>query len=382
MSSDPEQSYFSDGMTQDLITDLSGLAGLSVIAGQSTFAYKGKPADAKEVSRALGADLIVNGSVRKSGDRLRVNAQLIHGQTGTHIWAERFDRDVQDFFELQDSINQKMVDALRAQLSTIRQTQQRRRGSSELEAHDYLLRGMSEFQKRTREGSARARYCFETALTLDPGYSDAYARLCFSAVYDWIAGWNNDFGATVERGLAYAQRACELDSDNAFAYAALCWARLWRGEHDLAAAAGEKALVFDPNNVAALEYRALALAWGGSPEPGLKCIAKAQFLNPLHGYQFPLAVCNFMLGKYAVAAEAAQHSVNASPRFMPAHLYLAASLQLLDRRSELEPVIARIRELDPNYEPAQTRPSTFKKPADRARFVNALEAAMRGTPFE
>lgn len=376
MSPNPAEDYLSDGIAEDLITDLSRLPGLSVISRQSAFAYKGTATDAREVSAALGADFIVEGSVRKVGRRIRINAQLIQGETGKHIWAERFDREFDDIFKLLDSVNRKIVDALRLQISTFRESHTRHQGTARLEAYDYLLRGMSETRKRTRDGSTRAKYCFEAALELDPRYPDAYARLCLNVIYDWIAGWNNRLEETIDRAETYALKALELDAQNALAYAALSWVRVWQGDHDAAIAAGDQALDTDPNNVTALEYLALALAWSRRADQGLEKLARAKFLNPLDGYHFPTGVCHFMQGRHEEAVEELRHITNASPTFLPAWLYLAACLAILGRSSELRPAVDRIRELDPNYDPVAIRPTTFKFGEDRMRFVGALEAAL------
>ncbi len=372
MSTDPEQEYFSDGITEDLITDLSRLPGLSVIARQSTFAYKGTATNTQEIGTKLGAEFIVEGSVRKIGSRIRINVQLIHGETGKHIWAERFDRELDDIFALQDSVNRKIVDALKLQISTENQSRLRHKGTNVVEAYDYVLRGMKEDQARTREGSARARYCFRSALELDPNYASAYGRLGLNAIYQWIAGWSDSLDETLDKGLDLAKKAVALDGDNAFAFAALCWALLWKGEHDAAIEAGQKAISLDPNDVTALERLAFSLAFSGRVEEALQCLEKAQALNPLNSYNFPNAVCHFMLERYTAAVEFLHSSINANPTFLPSYLYLAASLSLLGQGDAARPVVKTIRELDPNYRPANTRHSTFKYEKDRERFFGAL----------
>lgn len=376
MSTDPEQDYFSDGITEDLITDLSQLPGLSVIARQSTFAYKGTATNTQEISTKLGAEFIVEGSVRKIGTRIRINVQLIHGETGKHIWAERFDREIDDIFALQDSVNRKIVDALKLQISTEIQSRLRHKGTSVVEAYDYVLRGMKEDQARTREGSARARYCFRSALELDPNYANAYGRLGLNAIYQWIAGWSDSLDETIDKGLNLAKKAVALDDDNAFAFAALCWALLWKGQHTLAIEAGQKAISLDPNDVTALERLALALAFSGRAEEGLQCLEKAQMLNPLSSYNFPNALCYFMLERYSAAVENLHSSINANPTFLPSYLYLAASLSLLGQEDAAEPVVKTIRELDPNFRSAEARHSVFKYKKDRDRFLAALTRLM------
>ncbi len=372
MSTDPEQEYFSDGITEDLITDLSRIPGLSVIARQSSFTFKGVTANAREVSENLGAAFIVEGSVRKIGSRIRINVQLILGETGQHIWAERFDREIDDIFALQDSVNRKIVDALRLQISTAHQSRIQRKGTEVIEAYDYVLRGMKEDQARTRDSSTKARYCFRSAIDLDPNYANAYGRLGMNAIYQWIAGWNSSWEETVERGLELAKKAVALDRGNSFAFAALCWALLWKSEHDAAIEAGRKAIELDPNDVTALERLALVLAWSGRASDALKHLEKAQTLNPLSSYNFPNAVCFFMLKRYSVAVEFLHSSINANSTFLPAYLYLAACLSLLGQEDAAKPVVKTIMELDPGYRPDESRLATFKHQQDQERFFGAL----------
>ena len=376
MSTDPEQEYFSDGITEDLITDLSRLPGLSVIARQSTFVYKGVATDTKEISAHLGADFIVEGSVRKIGSRIRINVQLIHGETGKHSWAERFDREIDDIFVLQDSVNRKIVDALKLQISTANQSRSQYKGTAVVEAYDYVLRGMKEDQARTREGSARARYCFRSALELDPDYASAYGRLGMNAIYEWIAGWSDSREETVDEGLNLARKAVALDSENAFAFAALCWALLWKGKHIPAIEAGQKAISLDPNDVTALERLALTLAFSGRAEEGLQYLEKAQTLTPLNSSNFPNAVCCFMLERYSAAVENLHSSINANPTFLPSYLYLAVCLSLLGQEDAAAPVVKSIRELAPNFTTTETRHSVFKRTEDRERFFGALTRLM------
>jgi adenylate cyclase len=376
MSTDPEQEYFSDGITEDLITDLSRLPGLSVIARQSTFVYKGVATNTKEVSAKLGAEFIIEGSVRKFGSRIRINAQLIHGKTGSHIWAERFDREHSDIFDLQDDVNRKIVDALRLQLSGVQQSRLQRKGTDVVEAHDYLLRGIREADKYTREGFAKAEYCFTSALELDPAYASAHSRLSLITIYQWIAGWSDSFDETVGRGLEQAEKAVAMDGESAIAHAALCWALLWHDNYDAAIAAGEKAAQLDPNDASALERLAFALAWSGLAEDALQRLAKAQLLNPLRGYHFPSAVCYFMNEQYSAAVDCLRSSINAHPTFLPAYLYLAACLSLMDQPDEARSQVKHIKELDPDYRLSELRHSNFRHEKDRDRFFQALDRVM------
>ena len=176
--------------------------------------------------------------------------------------------------------------------------------------------------------------------------------------------------------MSLAEKAVALDGDSAFAFAALCWALLWKAEHASAIEAGEQAIGIDPNDVTALERLALVLAFSGRAEEGLEYLEKAQALDPLSSYNFPNAVCYFMLERYSAAIEYLQSSINANPAFLPSHLYLAASLGLLGQEEEAGPVIETIRELDPSYNPSDAHHSNFKYAKDRERFFGALTRLM------
>jgi adenylate cyclase len=190
LSSDPEQEYFSDGLTEDLITDLSRLSGLFVIARHSTFTYKGKAVKVQEVSQELGVRYVLEGSVRKAGERVRITAQLIEAPTGHHLWAERYDRPLQDILALQDEIVQKIVTTLRRQLTLWEQGHLVRKTTDSLEAYDYYLRGEEYFYRVTKETTAQARQMYEQALALDPQYAEAYAQLGWTYARDWMMQWD------------------------------------------------------------------------------------------------------------------------------------------------------------------------------------------------
>src|SRR2546427_991662 len=210
MSGDPEQEYFSDGITEELITDLSKLSGLFVISRNSVFLYKGKAVKPEQVSQELGVRYVLEGSVRKAGDRVRITAQLVEASTGYHRWAERYDRSLQEIFALQDEIRQKIVMALKVQLTQEEQARFRRFPTHNLEAYDALLRGLEYVYLFTQEANAQARQLFESAMALDPQYAAAYALLGFTYLRDWIYQWSHD-PQTLERAFALAQRAIALD---------------------------------------------------------------------------------------------------------------------------------------------------------------------------
>jgi TolB-like protein/Flp pilus assembly protein TadD len=375
MSPDPEQEYFADGVTEDLITDLSKLPGIAVISRHSTFTYKGTPVTVPQVCEELGANLVLEGSVRKVGNKVRITAQLIEGSTGQHLWAQRYDRDLENIFEIQDEVNEKIVDACSLELSAGERQDLKRRGTDVIDAYDYILRGMKETQANTMEGSARARYCFESALELDPDYAAAHARLALNYIFRWIQDWSDSKEDSLDKGLEFARKAVAIDNRLAMAHAAMCWAHLWQGEHDKAIAEGRLAIDLDPDDVLALERLAMSMIFSGDADPSLALIEKARRLNPNFTYDFVHGLAMFMMSNYSKAIEDTQRSFDLSPNFVPAGLYLAASLALAGNQSEAEAAIAKIRQANPSYQLREGFLTQFKISEDRERFTGGLRQA-------
>jgi adenylate cyclase len=323
----------------------------------------------------LGANLVLEGSVRKVGERVRITAQLIEGSTGHHLWAERYDRGLENIFEIQDEVNHKIVSACSLQLSESERKRFDRRGTDVIDAYDYVLRGMKETQANTMEGSARARYCFESALELDPDYATAYARLALNYVFRWIQGWSQSAEESIEIGLEVALKAVALDGQLALSHAAACWAYLWNGEHDKAIAEGRLAIELDPDDVVALERLALCMTFGGEGELSLPLLDKARRLDPNHTYDFPRGLAMFIMSKYSDAIEPLRRSFEANPTFIPSGLYLAASHALAGSQAEAEATVADIKRASPDYRVSTATRTQFKRAADRERFIGGLRQA-------
>ena len=375
LSPDPEQEYFADGVTEDLITDLSRLPGIAVISRHSTFTYKDTAVTVQQVCEELGSNLVLEGSVRKVGDKVRITAQLIEGNSGQHLWAQRYDRDLENIFEIQDEVNQKIVSACSLQLSEGDRQGMKRRGTDVMDAYDYVLRGMKETQANTMEGSARARYCFECALELDPNYAAAFARLALNYIFRWIQGWSKSKEDSLDKGLEFALKAVGIDSQLAMAHAALSWAYLWHGEHEKAIAEGRLATELDPDDVLAVERLAMSMIFYGDAESSLPLIEKVRRLNPNFTYDFVHGLAMFMMSSYSEAIEDTQRSFDLSPNFAPAGLYLAASHALAGNQRAAEAAVAKIRKVSPSYQLSDGFLTQFKNPEDRERFVGALRQA-------
>jgi adenylate cyclase len=347
MSGDAEQEYFSDGLTEDLITDLSRLSGLFVIARHSTFAYKGKAVKVQELSRELGVRYVLEGSVRKAGERVRITAQMVEATTGHHLWAERYDRPLQDIFALQDEIVQKIVTTLKLQLTLMEQGILVRKHTDNLEAYDYFLRGLESWYRLTKEAIAQARQMWEKAAALDPRYAEAYAWLAFTYLREWVVRWSTD-PQTLEQALALAQQAVALDDSLPFAHSLLGVVYAQKQWYDQAITEGERAIALDPNNADSYAWQAETLSRAGRPEDALRAVTQAMRLNPRYPllYLFELGVAYRMTGRYAEAVATLKEVISRSPNLIPAHLILAISywLQWIAQQSPaaqtLEPALA------------------------------------------
>src|SRR5437867_2929494 len=291
MSGDPEQEYFSDGITEDLITDLSKLSGLFVIARTSVFIYKGKAVEMAEVSRKLGVRYVVEGSVRKAGNRVRINAQLVDATTGGHLWAERYDRELQDIFALQDEVTQKIVFALKIKLTPEEQARFRQAPTDNLEAYDSFLRGQMYMWPSTQEANVQARQLFERAIELDPQYAGAYAVLGWTYFFEWAFQWSQA-PQTLAQGFALAQRALTLDDSLPLAHTMLGAFYLWQKRHEQAIAEGERAITLGPNYAEGYAWLGGTFNMAGRPKEAIEVVQQAMRLNP-HDPFFYLFILGF-----------------------------------------------------------------------------------------
>lgn len=280
-SGDPEQEYFSDGIVEDLITELSRVSGLGVISRQSSFTFKGKSATAQQVCEELGADHVLEGSVRKAGTRVRITAQLVDGKSGQHRWAERYDRELLDIFSVQDEVVQKIAFALRVTLSDSEAKRLGRKGTDNAEAYDCVLRGHEYTRSFRKEDLFQARALFRRAQSLDAEFAEPYISLARVLVYEWIAGFSDDRGIVLTEALELARRAVALDPDSATAHSILGWTYLWLDEYESAVAEGEKAIELDRSGSFALGWMAMCRAWAGRTEEATELVERAMRLNPV-----------------------------------------------------------------------------------------------------
>ena len=349
MSGDPEQEYFSDGITEDIITELSRIGDLFVIARNSSFSYKGKSLKVQEIGRDLGVAHLVEGSVRKAGNRVRVTAQLVEATTGNHVWAERYDRELDDIFAVQDDVTEQITEALQSRLQRPAEVRSERQTPQSIEAYDCILRAIEYSQRVTVEANAEVRVLCERALALDPDYAEAYTRLANTYVQEWNQGWKQHPEETLDRAEALALKATEINSGLAFAHAILEHLYLWKKEHDKAIASGERALALDPNDSDTHAIHAMTLSWAGRPVEALSAVEKAMRLNPHHPhwYHFVHGLAFFEAQRLDEALAAFRRGVARSPQFMPNHFYLAVTYADQERNSEARAEAAELIRLNP-----------------------------------
>jgi TolB-like protein/predicted Zn-dependent protease len=326
MSKDPEQEYFSDGLTEVLTGDLSKISSLFVISRNSAFTYKSKAVKVQDVGREMGVRYVLEGSVLKAGDQVRITAQLIDATTGYHLWSERYDRPLKDIFALQDEIVQKIVTTLRLQLTLQEQGYIVRKHTDNLEAYDSLLRGIEQFYRYTKEANIQARQMFEHAVVLDPQYAAAYAQLSYTYWLERALRWSMDL-QTLERALALAQQALALDDFLPIAHSSLSFVYAQQQQYDQAIAEGERAIALDPNRADSYAEQAQVLNLAGRPEEALRVVEQAMRLNPRYPpwYLWEVGFAHRLTGRAAEAIATLKETISQSPNFLPPHWNLAVS---------------------------------------------------------
>ncbi len=326
LSNDPEQDYFSDGITEDITTSLSRISSLFVIARNSAFTYKGKAVKVQAVSREMGVRYVLEGSVRKADNQVRVTTQLVDATTGEQLWAERYDCPLKDIFALQDEIVQQIVTTLKLQLTLQEQGIIARKHTDNLEAYDFFLRGIGPFFRFTKETNTQARQMFEKAVALDPQYAEAYARLGWTYWLEWGLRWSVD-PQTLEHALALAHQAVTLDDSLPVAHSLLSDVYMMKQQYDLAIAEGERAIALDPNDADSYAFEAQVLTRAGQPENALRALEQARRLNPRYPswYLFELGLAYRLTGRYIEAVTMLQELVSRNPNFTAAYVQLANS---------------------------------------------------------
>ena len=377
LSDDPDQEYFSDGMAADLITDLSKLSGLLVASRNASFRYKGKPTTPDQIGRELNVHYLLEGSVRKSTDQLRINAQLIDTTTGYQLWAERFDWKIGDIFAGQDRLTEQIATALNVQIAEDESERVTHRTTSSVDAYDFYLRGQYYFLLYTRRDNARARDMYLKAIEVDSNFAAAYAELAVSYNYDWDAQFG-DVPNALDRAIEAAQESIAHDAKSAYAYSALGWAYLWKKQHENAVAAARKAIELDPKTSRSQALLGEILNFAGKPEEGLEYIENAILNDPYHPFWYAYVVAHSydLLGRQEEAIELMRNVLTDLPSFVPARRHLAVIYSELDRMEEARAEVAEILSVSPGYTISAWRArARYNDPALLQRFVKNLRKA-------
>jgi len=352
ISGDPEQEYFSDGITEDIITDLSKVSGLLVIARNSSFAYKGKNVDIRTVGRELGVRSVLEGSIRRAGNRVRITAQLINAANGAHLWAERYDRDLTDIFAVQDEVTCRIVDSLKIKLAPAEAANIASIPTKSVEAHDLLLRGR-EFlfgANKNRETFENAVRCLKRALELDPDYAQAHASLAWAHQFDYQNRWTADPENALSRAAESADAAIAKDAKEPFARAIAALVAIWK--RDLDRAALEAGLALSLNSNLALAYSVLGAVhlYSGRPIEAIPIIESAIRLDPAYDqYLHFLGIAHLLAGHYETAVAVLKERILRAPRTDFSRAILASALGYLGEIDEAGRVWGELKEINPKY---------------------------------
>ena len=375
MSEDPKQEYFSDGITEEIITALSKVPRLFVIARNSTFTYKGKSVKVRQVSEELGVRYVLEGSVRKSGDKVRITAQLIDALTGHHLWAERYDRDLKDIFALQDEITMKIITALRVNLTDGEVSRIHAKGTINLEAHLKFLQARELILRTTKESILLGRQLLEEAIALDPKWARPYSTLANIYIYEILLGASKSPTESIAKGIELCQRGIAMDPSLAHPHGILSVLYAQKREYEKAIAEAEIALSLEPNSADANLFLPRALLFSGRSEEAIPLLLKAIRLSP-----FPqprvlqyLGDSYLNTGRYEEAVATYKKLLERLPTNLMGHIGLTATYSMMGREFEARAQAAELLKIDPKFSVerfAKTLP--YKKQVDVDRIVEAL----------
>ena len=381
LSGDVEQDYFADGIVEDIITALSRIRWLFVIARNSSFIYKGRTVDEKQVGRELGVRYVVEGSVRRSENRVRITGQLVDAASGTHLWADRFEGRLDDIFELQDQIATSIVGAIASQLERAEIERARRKPTGSLSAYDNYLRAMPHLHRGTRDAIDEALPLFYKAMQLDPEFASAHAMAAWCHFWRKINGWMTDRPQETAEGVRLARLAVELGKDDAVA--------LTRGGHALAHLAGDvegaialidKALVLNPNLAAAWFLGGFLRTLRGDPDAAIDFFTRAMRFSPLDPEMFRMqagvALSHLLAGRFDAASSWAEQSFREAPTFLAVVAIIAASRALAGRTEQARTAVEHLRKLDPTFRISSLDGwIPIRRPEHLARFATGLRQA-------
>ena len=374
MSGDPEQEYFADGISEDIITGLSKLRWFFVIARNSSFTYKGNAVDVKRVARELGVRYVLEGSVRKGGNRMRITAQLIDAATNNHIWADRYDGELTDVFALQDEITKKVVAAIEPRLLEAEGIRSQNRSPDDLGAWEMAIQANSLFWRLTKTENEAAIALLKRAVERYPDYAPAHSMLAFMMLVSGHLGWSVE-----EQAAALAARAAALDDNDPWAHLALGYAAFVRRQTSVATAEFRRAIALNPNFAAAYGYLGWALAFDGQSDQAIAHLEEAIRMSP-HDPQNAVfnagfAAAHYLAGRYAKAVEYSSTALQQRSAFTAGYRIHCASLAQNGQSDEARAVLARLKELQPDVSIAWIKQNVPYQPGPMAKFLEGMRKA-------
>jgi TolB-like protein/class 3 adenylate cyclase/tetratricopeptide (TPR) repeat protein len=379
MGSDPEQDYFADGISEDIITALSKSRWLFVIARNSSFAYKSRSVDIREIGRDLGVRYVLEGSVRKAGNRVRITAQLIEASSGGHVWSERYDRDLEDTFAVQDEITESVVGAIEPELLQVERQRAARKSPERMDAWDHYMRGMWRFHQFDEEGYLRAERLLGRAIELDPTLAQAHMGLARIRNGRISLERSTDPGADLEAAWNAARRALALDDKEPYTHYILAWIHLFRRSHEDGLAAAQKAIDLTPNFALAYYMLGVIRVFLGHFEQAADPLRRAMRLSPHEPLTFMfanyMALAEYHQGRYEATVRAARAGLAVRPTHM-LHRTLAAALGQLGRMDEAATALAEKARLQrPNWHQLQELANPYADPVHAAHLAEGLAKA-------
>ena len=374
MSGDPEQEYFADGISEDIITGLSKLRWFFVIARNSSFTYKGKAVDVKRVARELGVRYVLEGSVRKGGNRVRITAQLIDAATNNHIWADRYDGELTDVFAMQDEITKKVVAAIEPRLLEAEGIRSQNRSPDDLGAWEMVIQANSLFWRLTKTENEAAIALLKRAVERYPDYAPAHSMLAFMMLVSGHLGWSVE-----EQAAALAARAAALDDNDPWAHLALGYAAFVRRQTSVATAEFRRAIALNPNFAAAYGYLGWALAFDGQSDQAIAHLEEAIRMSP-HDPQNAVfnagfAAAHYLAGRYAKAVEYSNTALQQRSAFTAGYRIHCASLAQNGQSDEARAALARLKELQPDVSIAWIKQNVPYQPGPMAKFLEGMRKA-------
>ena len=380
LSGDPEQEYFADGIAEDILTRLAMWRWMPVIARNSSFAYKGRSLDVRRIGRELGARYVLEGSVRKAGGRVRITGQLIDAESGHHVWADRYDRELKDIFAVQDEITDAIIAALEPAVGEAEMQRIRLKPPASLDAWELHQRGMWHFTRTTKQDYAIARDSFGRAIEIDPNFAGSHSMLAIMTTLEVLLAWTDDPQGSLRMAHREAETAVALDAMDAWAHGAICLCNVFTRQYESALAAGHRATELNPSLAAAHYFLGGALMLDGQPQEAIASMTKAVRISAkdpmLFGWLAGLGFAHYTARDYVKAVEMTTRSVQLAPHNPAGQRNHACALAQFGRIAEARTALERFLELSPGFTAEAARHSLpFREDADFEHFVEGLRKA-------